>query len=268
MRYGGLRAFLQSHERMAYCSAESGGSTGSRMSIPTTRIESIADDLYRINTAFPPDAVPGGFTFNQYLLIDDRPLLFHTGSRGLFPAVSTAIEQIIPVSSLRYISFCHFEADECGALNEFLTAAPDAQVLCGQIAAMTSIEDIAVRRPRVLANDEEVSLGRHTVQWLDAPHVPHGWDNGFMFEKTTGILFCGDLFTQGGSEHELLADDILQSSEQMRSAMDYFAHGANTRPVLERLAALEPRLLACMHGSAYRGDGGALLRQLADLLEP
>jgi len=236
------------------------------MSMPITQIDAIGDDLYRISTAFSPDMMPGGFTFNQYLLIDDEPLLFHTGPRGLFGEVSKAIEAVLPVRNLRYISFCHFEADECGALNDFLTAAPRAEVLCGQIAAMTSIEDLADRRPRVLANDEEVSLGKYTLQWLDAPHVPHGWDNGFLFEKKTRTMFCGDLFTQGGSEHEPLSDNILESSEQMRLSMDYFAHGSNTRSVLGHLAALEPRVLACMHGSAYRGDGGALLRELANKL--
>jgi flavorubredoxin len=237
------------------------------MSQPITQINAIGDNLYRISTAVPPDTVPGGFTFNQYLLIDDAPLLFHTGPRGLFGAVTEAIETVLPVCNLRYIAFCHVEADECGALNDFLKAAPQAEVLCGQVAAMTSIEDLADRRPRVLANDEEVSLGQYVVQWLDAPHVPHGWENGFLFERKTYTLFCGDLFTQGGSEHEPLADNILETSERMRATMDYFAHGSNTRSVLERLAELQPRVLACMHGSAYQGDGGDLLRQLADRLK-
>jgi flavorubredoxin len=233
---------------------------------PGTQIDAIGDDLYRIATALPPEVVPGGFSFNQYLLVDDEPLLFHTGPRGLFPAVSAAIETVLPVRELRFISFCHHEADECGALNDFLAAAPLAQPLCGRIAAMTSIEDLADRCPRVLADGEELSLGKHTVLWLDAPHVPHGWENGFLFEKEESILFCGDLFTQGGSDHEPLSESILEASEQMRATMDYFSHGGNTGPVLERLAALKPRVLACMHGSAYRGDGGALLRQLAGCL--
>jgi len=237
------------------------------VSEPGTQIDAIGEGLYRISTPIPPDVVPGGFSFNQYLLVDDDPLLFHTGPRGLFEAVCGAIETVLPVRDLRYLSFCHHEADECGALNDFLRAAPRAEPLCGQIAAMTSIADLADRSPRVLADGEELTLGRHTVLWLDAPHVPHGWENGFLFEKKTGTLFCGDLFTQGGSQHEPVATDVLESSEQMRAAMDYFAHGSNTRPVLERLADLQPRILACMHGSAYVGDGGALLRQLADCLQ-
>lgn len=231
-----------------------------------TQLDAVGNDLYRISTGIPADVVPGGFSFNQYLLVDDEPLLFHTGPRGLFPAVRAAIETVLPVSRLRYISFCHHEADECGALNDFLAAAPLARPLCGQIAAMTSIEDLADRSPRVLADGEELSLGTHTVQWLDAPHVPHGWENGFLFEKEDGVLFCGDLFTQGGSDCEPVSESILEASERMRAMMDYFSHGGNTGPVLERLAALKPRFLACMHGSAYRGDGGVLLRQLADRL--
>jgi flavorubredoxin len=236
------------------------------MGEPTTRIDPIAENLYRISTAIPPGIVPGGFTFNQYLLIDEAPLLFHTGLRRMFSSVSKAIDTVLPLEKLRYVAFCHVEADECGALNEFLAVAPQAEPLCSRVAAMTSIADLSERQPHVLADGETLSLGKHVVEWLDAPHVPHGWENGFLFEQNTGTLFCGDLFTQPGHKHEPLADMILETSEQMRSSMDYFAHGANTRPVLERLAALEPRMLACMHGSAFRGNGGALLRDLADRL--
>ncbi len=234
---------------------------------PTTRIDAIGESLYRISTAMPPELVPGGFTFNQYLLIDEAPLLFHTGLRRLFGSVSEAIATVLPLAELRYISFCHVEADECGALNDFLKAAPQAVAVCSQVAAMTSVSDLADRPPRVLADGETLSLGKLSVQWLDAPHVPHAWENGFLFERDTATLFCGDLFTQGGHQHEPLAQDILEASETMRAGMDYFAHGAQTRPVLERLAALEPHTLACMHGSAYRGDGGALLRELANRLD-
>lgn len=238
------------------------------MNQPTTRIDAIGDDLYRISTAIPPDLAPGGFTFNQYLLVGEAPLLFHTGQRGLFDAVSDAIASVMPLEKLRYIAFCHVEADECGALNRFLAAAPEAEPVCSRVAAMTSMADLADRPPRVLNDGETLSLGKHEVQWADAPHVPHGWENGFLFEARTRTLFCGDLFTQGGHEHEPLADEsILETSEAMRAKMDYYAHGANTRPVLERLASLEPETLACMHGSAYRGNGGDLLRALADRLQ-
>lgn len=232
-----------------------------------TRIDAIGENLYRISTKAPPEAAPGGFTFNQYLLVDDAPLLFHTGLRHQFDAVVQAIGSVLPIERLRYIAFCHVEADECGALNELLGVSPLAEPLCSRIAAMTSIGDLASRPPRVLADGESLHLGRHRVTWIDAPHVPHGWENGFLFEEITRTLFCGDLFTQGGDDHDPLSDDVLEASEQMRATMDYFAHGGNTRPVLERLAALEPRVLACMHGSAYSGDGGRMLRALADRLK-
>lgn len=229
-----------------------------------TRIDEITDNVYRISTPVPPEAIPGGFTFNQYLIVDDRPLLYHTGPRKMFPLVQEAIASVIPVSSLRYIGFSHFEADECGALNELLEAAPEAEALCGNIAKMVSVDDFAVRPARALGDGEEMSLGAHVIQWIDTPHFPHGWECGHLFETTTRTLLCGDLFTQGGHEHEpLTTDDILDPSEEMRGALDYYSH---TRPVVElaeKLAATSPRILACMHGAAWEGDGATLLRKLA-----
>jgi flavorubredoxin len=233
-----------------------------------TRVDEVADGIYRIHTPVPPSVVPGGFSFNQYLVADEEPLLFHTGPRRLFPAVREAIGRVTPVEGLRWIAFSHVEADECGALNEFLGAAPRAQPLCSRVAAMTSADDLAIRPARALADGEAVRLGRHEVVWRDAPHVPHGWDCSFLSETATATLLCGDLFTQPGARHPAITDgDILGPSEAMRRGMDYFAHGPATRPTLERLAATAPRTLACMHGSAWCGDGARLLRQLADALE-
>jgi flavorubredoxin len=230
-----------------------------------TRIDEVGPQLYRIATPIP--AVPGGFSFNQYLLVDDEPLLFHTGGRGLFETVRAAIGRVMPVERLRWISFSHVESDECGALNPFLAVAPQAQPLCGQVAAMVSMNDLSDRAPRALANGETLSLGKHSVTWIDAPHVPHGWECGFLFERTNKTLFCGDLFTQGGTAHAPVTDaDILEPSEGFRRQMDYYAHGPNTAAILEQLAATEPATLACMHGSAYRGDGGKLIRALAKQL--
>jgi flavorubredoxin len=232
-----------------------------------TQIDEIADGLFRIHT--PVANVPGGFSFNQYLLRDERPLLFHTGPRTLFPQVRDAIASVMPVETLRYISFAHVESDECGALNEFLALAPQAVPLCGRVAAMTSVADLADRPPKVLADGERLELGRYTVRWIDAPHVPHGWENGFLMVEGLGALLCGDLFTQPGAEHPPIVEtDILGPSEAMRERMDYYAHGPNTREVLERLADLKPQILACMHGSAWRGDGAHLLGRLADALTP
>lgn len=230
-----------------------------------TSIDEVADGIFRIST--PVTVVPGGFTFNQYLVVDEETMLFHTGPRRMFPLVSEAVAAVTPLERLRYVGLSHFEADECGALNEFLAVAPRAVPVCGRIAAMVSVDDVADRRALPLADGESLSLGRRTVSWVDAPHVPHGWECGFLFERHTGTLLCGDLFTQGGAEHEpLVESDILGPSEAMRGGLDYWAHAENTHDVLERLAGLAPTTLACMHGSAWRGDGAALLRALSETL--
>ena len=232
-----------------------------------TRIDEIADGIHRISTPVPPEAVPGGFTFNQFLVAGEKPLLYHTGLRHLFPVVSEAINAVLPVESLRYIGFSHFEADECGALNDFLAVAPDAEPLCGGIAKMVSVDDFADRPARGLADGEVLSLGKHRVRWIDTPHFPHGWECGHLFEETTRTLFCGDLFTQGGAEHApLVTGDILEPSEGMRAALDYFSHTAQTRVMGEKVAATEPQVLACMHGASWKGDGAALLRRLTERL--
>jgi flavorubredoxin len=234
-----------------------------------TRIDEVGAGLYRISTPLPPQAVPGGFSFNQYLLVDEAPLLFHTGPRKMFPVVAEAIRAVLPVESLRYIGFSHFEADECGALNDFLAAAPEAAPLCGRVAALVSVNDVADRPARALADGEELTLGARVVRWFDAPHLPHAWECGFLFESTTATLFCGDLFTQGGAEHAPVTEsDILGPSEAFRAQMDYYSHTKGARGMIERLAATNPSLLACMHGSAFRGEGAALLRALGESLDP
>ena len=238
------------------------------MASKPTRVDEIAAGVYRLSTPVPVEGIPGGFTFNQYLVTDDEPLLFHTGPRRLFPAVREGIARVLPLERLRYLAFSHFEADECGALNDLLAAAPRAEPVCSRIAAMVSVNDVADRPARALADGETLDLGRHRVTWLDAPHLPHGWETGYLFEASTRTLLCGDLFTQGGAAHDAVTEEeILGPSEAMRQAMDYFAHSPNTRLLLERLAATVPTTLACMHGSAWRGDGAALLRALADVLE-
>jgi len=232
-----------------------------------TRVDEVAPSVYRIST--PVTILPGGFSFNQYLVKDDQPLLFHTGPRRMFPLVREAIAAVMPVERLRYVAFSHVEADECGSLNELLAVAPQAEPLCGSIAAMVSVNDLADRPPRALADGESLALGSKRVRWFDAPHLPHGWECGYLFEETTATLFCGDLFTQPGAEHApLTTGDILGPSEAMRLAMDYYAHGKDTRGLLEKLAATRPTTLACMHGSAWSGDGGRLLLELADELSP
>jgi len=233
-----------------------------------TSIVEIGDGVYRISTPVPPiPALPAGFTFNQFLIVDDEPLLFHTGPRRMFPLVREAIEAVIPANSLRYLGISHFEADECGALNEFLEAAPRAVPLCGAVAKMVSVDDVADREAIGLGDGEQLSLGKHTVKWIDTPHLPHGWDCGYLYEQATSTLFCGDLFTQPGADHPpLIEADILGPSEAMRGVMDYYAHTENTAGLIAKLAATGPTTLACMHGSSWSGNGSELLGQLAAAL--
>ncbi len=231
-----------------------------------TNVHEIADGIYRINTPvfFESGA---GFSFNQYLIVDDAPLLFHTGPRKMFPLVREAVSSVLPIERLRHIAFSHVEADECGSLNEWLSVALQSSPLCGTVAAMVSVEDLADRSPRALADDEVLSLGKHRVRWFDAPHLPHAWECGFLMEEHTRTLLCGDLFTQGGTELPPITEsDILGPSEAFRHSMDYFSHTKNARVMLERLATAEPTTLACMHGSAWHGDGAKLLRDLANEL--
>jgi flavorubredoxin len=231
-----------------------------------TNIVEVEANIYRINT--PVTGVQGGFSFNQYLITDEHPLLFHTGLRGLFPVVSEAVGKILPVESLRYIAFSHVEADECGSLNQWLAAAPQSLPLCGAIAAMVSISDLADRPPRAMSDGECLDLGSHTVQWFDTPHLPHAWECGFLADIRTRTLFCGDLFTQPGHGDRAVTDsDILGPSEEFRRALDYYSHTRNGSALLAKLAAFRPTTLACMHGSAWKGDGASLLTALAASLE-
>jgi len=230
---------------------------------PQAFIDEIARDIYRINVAMPASPVPGGFSFNQYLVADERPLLFHTGPRKLFGLVCAQIEKVMPVSALRHIAFSHVEADECGSLNEFLAAAPDARPVCGEVAALLSVSDLADVQPLALADGQTLALGRRTLRWLSTPHLPHGCDCGYLFDESTKTLLCGDLFTQPGSgERPLVSDDILGTSEALRRQRDDFSHSSHVPALIEKLAQLRPEVLACMHGSAWAGDGAALLRQL------
>ena len=232
-----------------------------------TNVHEIADGIYRINTPVHIDGGPGGFSFNQYQIVDDEPLLFHTGLRKMFPLVHEAVASVIAPGRLRHIAFSHVEADECGSLNEWLAAAPHASPLCGTVAAMVSVNDLADRPAQGLADGQAVPLGRHTVRWFDTPHLPHAWECGLMMEEHTGTLLCSDLFSQGGAELPPLTEaDILGPSEAFRRGMDYFSHTPSAGAMLERMALLQPTTLACMHGSAWRGDGAGLLRALAQAL--
>ncbi|HEY3414480.1 MAG TPA: MBL fold metallo-hydrolase [Armatimonadota bacterium] len=230
-----------------------------------TRIDEVAEGIYRISTPF--SEIPGGFSFNQYLLVDDQPLLYHTGPRKMHALVKEAISSVLDVASLRFIGFSHWESDECGSLAEFLSLAPNAVPLCSRVNAMIN-GDWFDRTGRVLADGETLSLGSHRVRWFDTPHLPHAWECGHLMEETTGTLFCGDLFTQGGAElPPVTSADILESCEAFRKRMDYFSHAKDVRSLIAPLAAAQPTMLACMHGSAWKGDGSRLLTALAESLD-
>jgi flavorubredoxin len=233
-----------------------------------TRVDEIADGIYRISTPVPPSVVPGGFTFNQFLVFDEQPLLFHTGPRRMFPLVREAMASVMPPAKLRWVAFSHWEPDESGALNEWLEAAPQATVLQGNVGVNVCVSDQAIRPARALGDGEVVSLGQRQVKWIDTPQLPHGWDCGFLFESTTRTLLSGDLFTQGGGDvPPVVETDILGPSEGFRKAMDYYSHTRDVVPLMEKLASCQPRTLACMHGSSWRGDGAKLLRELARSLD-
>jgi len=237
--------------------------------MPAT-VDEIAPDIYRVSTSVPPAVVPGGFTFNQFLVVADEPLLFHTGLRRMFPAVREAVAHVLgDPARLRWVAFSHVEADECGSLNDWLAVAPQAQPVCSQVAAMTSVGDLADRPPRALADGEELALGGgKQVRWLDAPHLPHNWECGYLFEASTRTLLCGDLFTHGGADLPPLTEsEVLGPAEAMRLAMpSSVAVEHHARAILDKLASTEPRTLALMHGSSFHGDGGKLLRALGDAL--
>jgi flavorubredoxin len=232
-----------------------------------TRIDEVADGIYRINTPLRIDAIPGGFNLSQYLIVDDEPMIFHTGWRRWFPFVSEAVSKVIPLASIRHIGYSHFEGDESGAMNDFLAVAPEAVPFASHVSVMTSLNDHADRPGRGLADGQTFSTGKKTWQWIDTPHVPHGWDCGVLFDQSTATLLCGDLFTQPGSETPPVTEsEILTASEMLRKPMDYYAHAKSTTKILERLASLNPTTLACQHGSAFRGDGAGLLRELSRIL--
>jgi flavorubredoxin len=231
-----------------------------------TTVDEVAAGIYRIST--PLDVMPWGFTFNSYLIADDEPVLFHAGYRALFQATRRAIETVMPIDRIRWIGGSHFEADEFGALNDLLTVAPAATPFGSAIGVLTSLNDFAVRPARGFADAEVLSIGSRQLQWLYTPHVPHGWDCGVLFDSSSGTLLCGDLFTQPGAGLPAVTEsEVLSSSEGMRAMMDYYAHARDTTATLARLANLQPSMLACQHGSAYRGDGAALIRELAVTIE-
>jgi flavorubredoxin len=237
------------------------------MTTPTTTVDEIADGIYRLSTWVPDVAPPAGFTFNQILVTADEPLLFHTGPRAMFPLVSEAVSRVVPVDRLRWITFGHVESDECGSMNEWLAAAPQAEIAHGVIGCMVSINDMADRPPRALADGEVLDLGGKRVRHIDTPHVPHGWEARVLYEETTGTLLCGDLFTHLGNGPALTSDDIVEPAMEAEAMFRATALAPDTAAVMRRLGELRPPTLALMHGSSFSGDGGKALGELAAAYE-
>jgi len=224
-----------------------------------TTIDEINDGIYRIST-FVPDA---GLSFNQILVTGEQPFLFHTGMRALFPLVTEAVARVLPIEDLRWISFGHVEADECGSLNQWLAAAPAAEVAFGAVGCMVSVNDMADRSPRALADGDTLDLGGKRLRYLATPHVPHGWDAGVFYEETTDTLLCGDLFTQMGDGPALSDASPMDATVAAEDAFGYSSLAPTTVQTVERLADLEPTTLALMHGPAHQGPAGTWLRELA-----
>jgi len=231
------------------------------------RADEIAAEIYRVSVFLPQAAGGAGFTFNHFLIAGDEPLLFHCGLRKMFPLISETVAKITPLKELRWISFGHFEADECGSMNEWLAASPRSELMHGGVGCRVSLADMADRPPRVLSDDEVVDIGGKRVRYIDTPHVPHGWDAGVLFEETTRTLLCGDLFTRRGGGPALTENDIVGPAIEAEDVLASTSLGPATAPNIRKLMRLKPGTLALMHGSSFRGDAVGALGALADHYE-
>ncbi len=231
-----------------------------------TRVDEIAPSIYRLST-FVPEIGPDGFTFNQFLIDDDEPLLFHTGHRSMFQSVCEAIARVLPVSTLRWITFGHVESDECGSMNEFLAVAPNAQIAHGALGCLVSLQEMADRSPRALADGEVLEIGAKRLRHIDTPHVPHGWEARVLFEETTKTLLCGDLFTRLGNGPATTEDDVVGPAMEAEAMFRFSSLAPDTPAVMRKLGDLEPSALGLMHGSSFAGDGKKALSELAGAYE-
>jgi flavorubredoxin len=226
-----------------------------------TRIDEVAPDIFRLST-FIEDMPPVGFMFNQFLVRGHEPFLFHTGQRQLFPLVSGAVSRLIDIETLRWISMAHVEADELGAMNMFLAAAPHATVVHGPLACAVSLNDLADRAPVPVT--DTLDIGGHRMRFVPTPHVPHNWESGLWFDETSYTLLAVDLFTALGDSTATTSQDLVEPALAGEAEFHFTSLGAPTVPTMRALADLEPAVLACMHGPSYQGDGGGQLRALAD----
>jgi flavorubredoxin len=232
-----------------------------------TKLDEISDRIYRISTLVP-EAAHGGFTFNQFLIDTDEPLLFHTGPRAMFPLVAEAVARVLPPEQLRWIAFGHVESDESGSVNLWLAAAPHAQVAHSALGCEVQLDDLCDRPPLALTEGQVIDLGDRRVRQISTPHVPHGWEAQVLFEEETGTLFCGDILSHAGGGPALTTADVVGPAMEAEEAFGAFSLAPHTSSVLRSLADLEPATLAIMHGSSFRGDCGTALRDLADALVP
>ncbi len=231
-----------------------------------TRIDEIADGIYRLSTLVPEVSPPLGLSFNQFLIKAEQPMLFHLGHRHMFPQIAAAVAKLVPLEALRWLAYSHTEADECGALNEWLGAAPHATVAHGAVGCAIWLGDAATRAPRKVADGEAIDLGGKRVRFLATPHLPHGWDAQLIFEETGGTLFCSDILGHPGDGPALVESDILAPAIEAERKSHAMSLTPGTVPQLRRLAALGPKRLALMHGSSYAGDAAVALNALAEHL--
>ena len=236
------------------------------MELMQANVQEIADGIYRIST-FVPEISPDGFTFNQFLVVGDEPLLFHTGPRGMFPLVAEAVATVVPVESVRWITFGHIESDECGSMNMWLAAAPASQVAHGALGCMVSLDDMCDRPPRPLADNEVIDIGGKRLRQISTPHVPHGWEAQVFFEETTRTLLCGDLLSHVGRGPALTTADVVGPAMVAESMFHATCLAPNTATTIRALGDLEPATLAIMHGSSFQGDGKQALYDLAAAYE-
>jgi len=235
-----------------------------------TQINEIAPDIFRISTFIPEI----NLQFNQFLVRDEQPLLFHTGMKGLFPVVRDAVATLLPPSTIRWISFSHFEADECGALAEWQTLAPEATAVCSFVGKMVSVDDVVARRPaQAMADGEVLSTGKYRFRMLLTPHVPHCWEASLLYEETQRTLLCSDLLHQNGDLEPSTSSDVVGrfkqtlTDYQQSPLANYMPYTPYTESTLQRLAALKPRTLAAMHGSTFVGDGATALTDVAQVIK-
>jgi flavorubredoxin len=228
----------------------------------TPTVDEVADGIFRISV-WIPDVTPVGFTFNHFLVTGEEPLLFHTGARGMFPLVAEGVSSVVPVESLRWLSFGHVEADECGSMNMWLAAAPQSQVAFGALGCDISLNDLCDRSPRALQDNEVIDVGGKRLRQISTPHVPHGWEAQVLFEETTRTLLCGDLFSSVGAPPALVEDDIVGPAIAAEAMFHATSLAPRTGATLRALGDLEPTTLAIMHGPSFRGDGRQALQDLA-----